>query len=259
MRKVRSTTEDFPKQRSSHETIYADPRTIVRGTSVKTSFTAGTLLVLLLTVGCASAGSSTAEPNSQTPPTPAADLDCSGDPEELKEACQDILDHVEDVRDDSISTTNVGGPCTAVPLNDELAVQLAKTMAAYEGIGAPEYHYSYKIRDDGMNVQFSNVYTAIDLGVEVSYLPRETMLRDITTFDKYAAWQADIDRPAEEIESGEYGWAAIQRTPSERVTYYQLTDDGQTNLMVEFGLGPFDLSATHATAKAMRDIICAGP
>lgn len=213
----------------------------------------------LMGAGCAGTESPRGATTDQTPATATEERDCSKDPEALQETCEAIVDQLEEDWDDSISTTNVGGPCTAAPLNEEIAARLAGTMAAYEGIGAPEYHYSHKIRDDGRSVEFRNVYMETDLGVRVSYLPRELMAYDITTFDKFASLQAEVDRPAEEIESGEYGWAAIQHVPEETATYYQLADDGQTHLRVEFNGGPLDLSATQTTATDIRDIICAGP
>ena len=241
---------------------YADRKGDDMGTSKKRVLSAALVLAFgLAGTGCAAGSTGTAEP-SRTPKVPSL-ADCESAPEEHLEACEIVMEQLEEVKDDTSSMQHSGASCSPRPLTDALAQTMTTAVFDYAG-GGGAHHYGAEIDEQSVQMLFKNVYEESYPGVTLWAYPTELLLRDVSTFDSFAAWQAEIDRPATSLDAGDFGWAAHQDLPSEKATYYQMSDDGSMHFLLEFEVGgawshrtePLDVDSTFATAMAMRSAFC---
>lgn len=232
------------------------------GTLKKRVLGAALVLVLgLAGAGCAAGSTETEEP-SQTPNVPSL-ADCESAPEEHLETCEIVMEQLEEIKDDTSSMEHSGASCSPKPLTDELAQAMTTALFDYAG-GGGAHHYGAEIDAQSVQMLFKNVYEESYPGVTLWAYPTDMLLRDVSTFDSFAAWQADVDRPATALEAGDFGWAAHQDLPFEKVTYYQMSDDGSVHYMLEFEVAgawsdrtePLDVDSTFAAATTMRSAFC---
>jgi hypothetical protein len=149
-----------------------------------------------------------------------------------------------------------------------LGAQLAPILAAYWGDGAPERYFALQSMEmDVPNTvaEFVNVYEANGTGVFLHTSNQDALLRDISTFDAYSAWQTSLGETVVPMDVPGFTWSVTQTKPDGRVSTIYMLVAGDRLMWIEVnGRGdpftgatiPIDIPVATETAVAIRDSIC---